>query len=312
MMNEQEVNIDGLMTETSNEATMHIDRMSAMEIAKLINHEDKKIAYAVEGELSHIAEAIEEMAKRYRDGGRIIYAGAGTSGRLGVMDAVELIPTYSIPKERAIGLIAGGDKAFVHAVEGAEDQMDLGVADLKNLQLKKEDIVIGIAASGRTPYVIGALQYANEIGALTISVACNKEGKMNQLAQIAIAPVTGAEVISGSTRMKAGTAQKLVLNMLSTGTMILVGRVYQNYMVHVQINNQKLEERARQMLVKILGVSYDRACALLLDAHHSVACAVVMELENCAYEIADQALQNSKGNVREAITSVQQTLTRSK
>ncbi len=305
MMNEQDVNIAGLMTETANEATSHIDQMSAMEIAKLINYEDKKVADAVEKELAHIAKAIEEMAKRYRDGGRIIYIGAGTSGRLGVMDAVELIPTYSIPKERAIGLIAGGEKAFLHAVEGAEDQMDLGVSDLKKLQLQKEDIVIGIAASGRTPYVIGALQYANEIGALTIAVACNKEGKMNQLAQIAIAPVTGPEVVSGSTRMKAGTAQKLVLNMLSTGTMILVGRIYQNYMVHVQINNQKLEERARQILVHVLGLSYEKACVLLSNAHQSVACAIVMELGNCAYEIAEQALQYSKGNVREAITSVQ-------
>lgn len=303
-MSEDVIPISGLTTEITNKATSNIDELNAIDIVQLINNEDKKVAYAVEKELPKIAQAIEEMAKRYNNGGRLIYVGAGTSGRMGVMDAVELVPTFSVPSQRAIGIMAGGEQAFVHAIEGVEDRLDLGKEDLEKIQLQKEDIVIGIAASGRTPYVIGALQYANAVGALTIAVTCNDEGRMNQIAQIAIAAVTGPEVISGSTRMKAGTAQKQILNMLSTGTMILVGRVYQNYMVYVQINNQKLEERARQILVKILDVSYDDACSLLSRAHQSVACAIVMELGNCSYEIADNALKDHKGKLRDAIQSL--------
>ncbi len=296
--------IDSLTTEKVNADTKRIDEMNAYEIVKRINEEDKKVALAVEKQLDKIARASEAMTKRYVKGGRIIYIGAGTSGRLGVMDAVELVPTYSVPFERAIAIMPGGEEAFIKAVEGAEDNAELAIEDLKKIQLCEKDIVIGIAASGRTPYTIGALEYANKVGALTISVVCNEQGKMNEIAQIPIVVATGAEVIAGSTRMKAGTAQKLVLNMLSTSTMIQAGYVYQNYMVYVQATNEKLIERARRMLVSILEISYDEACELFAKADNSVACAIVMKNTKCSREQAEEALNYVHGKVRLAIQHI--------
>ena len=248
------VNIDGLTTETVNEATKNIDELDSLGIVTLINNEDKKVALAVEKELPNIARAVDEIAARLKRGGRIIYCGAGSSGRMGTLDAVELTPTYSVSPDRAFGLLAGGETAMYKAVEGAEDSKELALEDLKGVQITKDDCIIGIAASGRTPYTISALEYANEVGALSISITCNGESEMAKIADISIAPVVGAEAVSGSTRMKAGTAQKMVVNMLSTATMIRLGKVYHNYMVQVQPTNEKLVVRATKMIAQITGV----------------------------------------------------------
>ena len=212
--------LDKLTTESRNKDTLNIDKVSTLEMVKIINNEDKKVALAVESELPQIAEAIDGIVERINRGGRLIYIGAGTSGRLGILDASECPPTYGVSEELVQGIIAGGKEAIFRAKEGAEDSKELAVEDLKNKSLSENDIVVGLAASGRTPYVIGGLEYANIIGALTISVTCNGNSEVSKVAQISIAPVVGAEVVTGSTRLKSGTAQKLVLNMLSTGTMI--------------------------------------------------------------------------------------------
>lgn len=298
------VNINGLTTETVNEATKNIDAQDALGIVTLINKEDKKVADAIEAELPQIAKAVDAIAERFEKGGRIIYCGAGSSGRMGTLDAVELTPTYSVPPERAFGLLAGGKKAMYVAVEGAEDSKELAIEDLKEVDLKPEDCVIGIAASGRTPYTISALEYGNEVGALTVAITCNSASEMAKVANISIAPVVGAESISGSTRMKAGTAQKMVVNMLSTGTMIRLGKVYQNYMVHVQPTNEKLVVRATRMISEITGVSMEEAAAALEKADKKVALAIVMIEGNCEKEVAQKALAETNGRVREAIRSV--------
>lgn len=295
------VKIDGLTTETVNEATKHIDEQDALGIVTLINEEDKKVAAAIEPELGQIAKAVDAVAERFNKGGRIIYCGAGSSGRMGTLDAVELTPTYSVPPERAFGLLAGGEKAMYVAVEGAEDSEELAVEDLKAVKLTPEDSVIGIAASGRTPYTISALGYAKEQGCLTISITCNSSSEMAKVADISIAPVVGPEAISGSTRMKAGTAQKMVVNMLSTGVMVRLGKVYQNYMVHVQPTNEKLVVRATRMVSQITGISEDKALLALEKADKKVAAAIVMIESGCEKEAALDALSKAGGQVRRAI-----------
>lgn len=295
------VKIDGLTTETVNEATKHIDAQDALGIVTLINEEDKKVAAAIEPELGQIAKAVDAVAERFNKGGRIIYCGAGSSGRMGTLDAVELTPTYSVPPERAFGLLAGGEKAMYVAVEGAEDSEELAVEDLKAVKLTPEDSVIGIAASGRTPYTISALGYAKEQGCLTISITCNSSSEMAKVADISIAPVVGPEAISGSTRMKAGTAQKMVVNMLSTGVMVRLGKVYQNYMVHVQPTNEKLVVRATRMISQITGISEDKALLSLEKADKKVAAAIVMIESGCEKEAALDALSKAGGQVRRAI-----------
>ncbi len=295
------VNIDGLTTETVNEATKEIDRLDSLGIVTLINQEDKKVAEAVEKELPQVAKAVDAIAERFAKGGRIIYCGAGSSGRMGTLDAVELTPTYSVPPERAFGLLAGGDQAMYKAVEGAEDSRELAVEDLKRVKVTADDCVIGIAASGRTPYTAAALEYGNQVGALTISVTCNSGSELAKLAQISIAPVVGAEAISGSTRMKAGTAQKMIVNMLSTGTMVKLGKVYQNYMVHVQPTNEKLVVRAANMIAEITGADRETAMDMLEKAQMKVPEAIIMLEGSCSLEEAARALAETKGNVREAI-----------
>lgn len=297
------VNIDGLTTETVNEATKHIDEQDALGIVTLINNEDKKVAEAIEAELPRIAEAVDAIAARFEKGGRIIYCGAGSSGRMGTLDAVELTPTYSVPPERAFGLLAGGRKAMYVAVEGAEDSREFAVEDLKAVDLKPEDCVIGIAASGRTPYTISALEYGKQVGAMTISITCNSASEMAKIADISIAPVVGAEAISGSTRMKAGTAQKMVVNMLSTATMVRLGKVYQNYMVHVQPTNEKLVVRATRMISEITGVGMEEALAALEEAEKKVAVAIVMIEAGCGKDKAQRALLETGGRVRKAIAA---------
>lgn len=255
---------------------MHIDQLDGAGIAKLINQEDHVVAEAVASQTDQIGAAIEAIAKRFAQGGRIIYMGAGTSGRLGALDAIELTPTYSVSPKRAFGLLAGGAQAMYTAVEGAEDSKELAINDLKAHELTKADTVIAIAASGRTPYAIGGLEYANEVGALTVSVTCNAENQMMHLAQIAISPVVGPEVITGSTRMKAGTAQKMVLNTISTGVMIKSGYVYENLMINVQPTNEKLVHRATGILMQVLDIEEQPAADLLKAAQNNVQAAIVM------------------------------------
>lgn len=297
-------NIEKLTTESINEATRNIDRLESLDIVTLINNEDKKVAEAIEKVLPQIAEAVESIVERFKRGGRIIYCGAGSSGRMGTLDAVELTPTYSVSPTRAFGLLAGGDEAMYTAVEGAEDSEELAVEDLKRVKLTADDCVIGIAASGRTPYTKAALEFGKQTGAFTISVTCNQDSAMAKIADISIAPVVGPEVINGSTRMKAGTAQKMVVNMLSTGAMIRLGKVYQNYMVHVQPTNEKLVKRAVKMIIELTGAKEELALKVLYESDKDVAAAIVMIECSCSKNQAREALLESGGQVREAIAAV--------
>lgn len=294
--------IADLTTEQRNPASMHIDTMTTPEIVALINHEDAKIAPEIAKEDAHIAAAIDEASQLYNRGGRLIYAGAGTSGRLGVLDAAELVPTYGIPPERAVGLIAGGMSAMFKSVEGAEDSAELAEHDLKHLNLNANDTVIGIAASGRTPYAIGALMYAQQTHALAVSVTCVAD-KLATHADIAIAPVVGPEVITGSTRMKAGTAQKMVLNMLSTGVMIRAGKVFGNLMIDVLPTNAKLIDRAERIIVETTGVTKSHAASLLKAAAHKVPVAIVMAKTGMDAETATQVLAAHDGVVSAVLTA---------
>lgn len=289
------------ITETRNKNSMHIDQLDGKGIAKLINEEDHKVAEAVATQTDKIGEAIESIAKRFDQGGRIIYIGAGTSGRLGALDAIELTPTYSVPPERAFGILAGGQRAMFEAVEGAEDSTELAINDLKNIKLSERDTVIAIAASGRTPYAISSINYANQIGALSISVTCNDDNEMKDIAQIAISPVVGPEVITGSTRMKSGTAQKMVLNMISTGVMIKMGYVYENLMINVQPTNEKLINRAEKILTQILKIEREYASTLLKEAKNNVAAAIIMNKKSVNYENAIKILDDNNGQVRNII-----------
>ncbi|WEV36695.1 N-acetylmuramic acid 6-phosphate etherase [Lactobacillus sp. ESL0677] len=293
--------IKNLVTEMRNPVTMHIDTMSTIEMVKTINNEDKKVAEAVGTQDEQIAEAIDEAAKRYGRGGRLIYVGAGTSGRLGVLDAAELVPTYGIKPERAVGLIAGGKEAMYCAVEGAEDSAKLGEQDLRKLKLTATDTVIGIAASGRTPYVIGCLDYAKQVGALRVSVACVPDSVIGYHADIAIEAVVGPEVVTGSTRMKSGTAQKMILNMLSTGVMIRQGKVYQNVMIDVQPTNSKLVDRACRIINVTTGASTDEALATLKKTDNNVSLAIVMIKTGTDRDTAAKLLAEHHGNVGQVL-----------
>ena len=289
--------IKNLTTEQRNPATMHIDTMPTIDMVKAINAEDQKVALAVATQDEEIAQAIDEAAKRYSKGGRLIYIGAGTSGRLGVLDAAELVPTYGIKPERAVGLIAGGKNAMYVAVEGAEDSQDLAKKDLTNLKLNKNDIVLGLAASGRTPYVIGGLDYANEVDALTISIACVKNSDIGHHANIVIEAVVGPEAITGSTRMKAGTAQKMILNMISTGVMIKQGKVYENVMIDVKPTNSKLIDRACRIIETTTDKSTLEAKKALRASNNDVGLAIVMLKTNQDIDKAKELLSAENGNV---------------
>lgn len=291
------MSLENLTTEQRNKNTMHIDSMSTLDMVKTINKEDKKVAEAVGTQDEKIAQAIDIGSARYQQGGRLIYIGAGTSGRLGVLDAAELVPTYGIKPERAIGLIAGGKGAMYVAVEGAEDDPKLAAEDLKKLDLSEKDVVIGLAASGRTPYVIGGLDYAKKVGAATIAVACVKHSLIGQHANVAIEAVTGAEVITGSTRMKAGTAQKMILNMISTGIMIRQGKVYQNVMIDVLPTNEKLVERAERIIQTTTNVSLEKAAKILRDADKDVGLAIVMAKTGLKKNDAQLLLKEHQNNV---------------
>jgi len=263
-----------------------------------MNQEDEKAVKAVEEVLPQIATAIEWATDSLKAGGRIIYIGAGTSGRLGVLDAVECPPTFGVSRELVVGLIAGGDKAFVAAVEGAEDSESLGIEDLKALSLTPNDVVVGIAASGRTPYVSAALSYAKSIGCRTVSIACNEGSLIGTHADLAIEPVVGPEVLTGSTRLKAGTAQKMILNMISTGAMVGIGKAYQNLMVDVVQSNEKLRSRAENILMAATEITRDEARRLLDEAGGSVKLAITMKRTGVGPEEAKKNLMESRGHIR--------------
>ncbi|WOO89532.1 N-acetylmuramic acid 6-phosphate etherase [Mollicutes bacterium LVI A0078] len=288
-------------TETRNEKTINLDLMSASEIVKVINEEDANIQKAINEKLDEISAVVEAAAEAIRNGGRIIYTGAGTSGRLGVLDAVECPPTYGVSDQLVIGLIAGGEKAFIKAQEGAEDSKELAVTDLKDIELTTKDLVVGIAASGRTPYVIGGLEYANEIGATTASIAITNDSAVGKVAKFPIEVVVGPEVVTGSTRMKAGTAQKMILNMISTGAMVLNGKVYQNLMVDVMQTNEKLVVRAQNIVIEATGCEREVAKEYLQKAEGSSKLAICMILNDIDKEQAIAILEKNKGNLRKSI-----------
>ncbi|MHB8644399.1 MAG: N-acetylmuramic acid 6-phosphate etherase [Thermomicrobiales bacterium] len=290
-----------LETEKRNPATTAIDRMSALEIARVMNAEDATVAAAVRRELPQIARAIEGITARLRQGGRLLYMGAGTSGRLGVLDASECPPTFGTPPERVVGWIAGGPEALTRSIEGAEDRAETGRADAARLGITAKDTLVGIAASGRTPYVLGAVDYAREQGALTVGLGCNPGTPLADSVAIMIAPVVGPEVISGSTRLKAGTAQKMVLNMLSTGTMILLGKTYGNLMVDVQPTNDKLRRRAIAIVREATNLPEAEAEALLHASHDEVKTAIVAALVGVDPAAARERLVAAGGVVRIAL-----------
>lgn len=296
------IDLTKLSTEARNERTWALDSMTSLEIATAMNKEDGRVIEAVRLELPKIAEAIDWATDALESGARIIYMGAGTSGRLGVLDAVECPPTFGVDPSRVVGLIAGGEGAFVKAVEGAEDSMELGEGDLSALDVSKDDIVIGLAASGRTPYVIGGLRYARSVRCKTIAIACNADSAIGREADLAIEPVPGPEVLTGSTRLKAGTAQKLVLNMISTGSMVRIGKAYQNLMVDVQATNEKLVARSRNIVAEACGCTVEQAMEALDRAGGHVKTAIVSILLDCDVDTARARLEESRGHVRDAIS----------
>jgi N-acetylmuramic acid 6-phosphate etherase len=291
-----------LLTESRNPATEHIDQLPTLDMLRLINNEDAKVAQAVAAVLPEIAKAIDEIAQRVQDGGRVFYIGAGTSGRLGVLDASEIPPTFSVPPTLFQGLIAGGDSALRRSSEQSEDSPEQGAADLAASGFNGQDTLVGIAASGRTPYVLGALQHANPLGALTIALTCVPNSEMAALADISIAPLTGPEVLTGSTRLKAGTATKLVLNMLSTGVMIKTGAVYGNLMVNLQPTNAKLIDRAQRIIMAATGVDQPTAAELLQKAG-SVKTAIAMQKLDIDRPTAEAKLKTHNGNLSALLRS---------
>lgn len=296
------MNLEKLLTEERNLSTINIDRQSSLEIVELINQEDQKIASAIQNILPEIARTVDSIVVALQAGGRLFYLGAGTSGRMGILDAAECPPTYGTHPELVQGLIAGGTQAILRAVEGAEDSDTLAAEELGRKQLNSSDILIGIAASGRTPYVIGGLRYAKSIGCQTISLTCTPDSEMGRIAGQSLTVLTGPEVIMGSTRMKAGTAQKMVLNMLTTATMIGLGKVYSNLMVDVQATNLKLKERAKRIVTIATGVSYSQAEETLTAANGSSKLAIIMILAGVSSEEASQLLKGADGFVAKALT----------
>ncbi len=290
----------GLLTEAPNPASAEIDALPTAEMLRVINAADQEIAAAVERELPHIASAVDAIVERLEAGGHLFYIGAGTSGRLGVLDASECPPTFNTPPELVQGLIAGGDRALRHSVEKAEDDPEQGKRDLKERNFGPGDALVGIAASGRTPYVLGAVEYARALGAVTVGLSCTPNSELARAVEIPITPVTGPEIVTGSTRMRAGTATKLVLNMLSTAVMIRMGYVYGNLMVNVQPTNGKLEDRARRIIAAIADVSYDEASELLEKAG-SVRTAILMHKRKLSRSEAEARLAAAKGRLRAAL-----------
>lgn len=298
------IDLSVLVTESRNKETMGLDQMTPLEIVTVMNREDGKAVEAVGEVLPQIAQAIAWCTDSLKQKGRIIYIGAGTSGRLGVLDAVECPPTFGVSPDVVVGLMAGGTPAFVKAVEGAEDSQTMGEEDLKEIHLSPADIVIGLAASGRTPYVIYGLRYAKKIGCRTVAVSCNRDSEIGKEADLAIEPVPGPEVLTGSTRLKAGTVQKMVLNMISTGSMVGIGKVYQNLMVDVVQTNMKLITRAENIVMTATGCTREEARDCLEEAEGSVKLAITMILLQCGAKSAKTRLNRAGGDVRNAIQDV--------
>lgn len=295
------MNLGALVSETRNPQTMDLDALSTLELVHCFNQQDTQVALAVKETLPEVARAVDAAANALKAGGRIIYMGAGTSGRLGVLDASECPPTFGVPHGLVVGLIAGGPGALLKAVEGAEDSLQLGEEDLKALNLTAQDLVVGLAASGRTPYVIGGLKYANQTGCTTVAISCNPDSPIAREADIAISPVVGPEALTGSTRLKSGTAQKLVLNMISTGAMVKFGKVYQNLMVDMKATNVKLIDRACRMVVEATGITREDAEALLKQTDFDVKPAILMALSGLDAAAAREKLSAHQGFLRAAL-----------
>ncbi|MBC8944004.1 N-acetylmuramic acid 6-phosphate etherase [Xenorhabdus indica] len=297
------IDLNNLVTESRNPASTHIDELSTLDMLRVINDEDKKVAVAVEQILPQVALVVDKVAEALRQGGRLIYSGAGTSGRLGILDASECPPTYGTKPEQVVGLIAGGHQAIFKAVENAEDNRQPGADDLKVLHFNEKDVLVGIAASGRTPYVLGAMEYAKSVGATVACISCNPDSPMTQLADIAITPIVGPEVVTGSSRMKAGTAQKLVLNMITTGAMIRTGKVYGNLMVDVEATNAKLVERQKNIVMAATECSRETAEQALNACNGHCKTAIVMILSGLSAEEARILLTEHQGFIRSAIST---------
>lgn len=296
------MDLTNLTTEKRNEKTTDLDKMSISTALKLMNQEDQQVAKAIQKVLPKIKPVIEATITAFKHGGRLIYLGAGTSGRLGVLDAAECVPTFGVSPNQVIGLIAGGKQAMTLAVEGAEDDLTLAKKDLSALQLNDKDVVVGIAASGRTPYVIGGLKYARDLGATTASIACNLDALISQYAEFAIEVDCGPEFLTGSTRLKAGTAQKMILNMLSTISMIGIGKVYHNLMVDVKPTNEKLIERSKRIIMQATDCTYEVAEKTFIEAKQDVKLAIVMLLTNCSAKEGKEKLQRAQGFVAKTLT----------
>jgi N-acetylmuramic acid 6-phosphate etherase len=295
------VNLKKISTESRNPNTMDIDVVSTLEIVTKLNNEDKTVPYAVEKALPQIAAVVDKIVESFEKGGRLIYMGAGTSGRIGIIDAVECPPTFGVPYDMVTCLMAGGDKAMTQAVEGAEDSKELAIQDLQRINANPNDIVVGIAASGRTPYVIGGIEYAKSLGLTTACITTSANTVLASVVDYPIEAITGPEPLTGSTRMKSGTAQKLICNMLSTASMIKIGKVYENLMVDVQTTNEKLYARARGIVSEVTGVDSDEA-GKLIDKYGSIKGAILSHLAQITdVEEVKTALEESKGNLRKAL-----------
>lgn len=294
------VKIDHLKTESRNPKTLNLDSMSTMELIRVMNEEDQKVVDTVKDALPQIEKAIQLVIQALGNNGRLIYMGAGTSGRLGILDAVECVPTFSTTDE-VIGIIAGGDKAFVRAVEGAEDSGELAAQDLDGINICEKDVVVAIAASGRTPYAVGALKHAGSCGAKRIGISCNKGAKLSEYADVAIEVDAGPEVLTGSTRLKAGTCQKIILNMISTASMVGIGKVYGNLMVDMKATNLKLVERSKRIVMESTGCSYEIASATLEMTEFNSKTAIVMILTGVSQEEARRRIAENKGFIRKCI-----------
>ena len=290
-----------LITEQRNPNSMHVDSLSALEIVQLMNDEDKQVPLAIEKCLPQIAQAVERIVAAFQQGGRLVYIGAGTSGRLGVLDASECPPTFGVSPEMVKGIIAGGERALRHPIEGAEDSKAQAVIDLQTIQFSSKDVLVGIAASGRTPYVIGALEYAKRLGSVTVSIASNPNSAMANIVDIAIDTVVGPEVLTGSSRLKSGTAQKLVLNMLTTASMILMGKCYQNLMVDVQASNEKLKARAIRIVMQATVCDKALAEETLKQADQNAKLAIMMILSGLDRAQAEALLEKHQGKLQLAL-----------
>lgn len=297
------VGLNQLMTESRNPHSMEIDHLSVTEILQLINQEDQTVASIVATQIPMIAQAVEKIVAAFQQGGRLLYLGAGTSGRLGILDASECPPTYGTKPEQVVGLIAGGQSAVFSAVENAEDDREAAVKDLQHIQLSNQDVLVGIAASGRTPYVLSGIAYAKQQGCTTVGIACNPDSELLHNAHIPISIAVGAEVVTGSSRMKAGTAQKLVLNMLTTASMIRSGKVYSNLMVDVQATNHKLIERQKYIVMQATGCQRDEAEQALLQSGNHCKTAILMILAQLSYSQAKQLLEQYQGFIRDALNA---------